>query len=134
MSVSKPSSSAVLWSLFLALAFIWGSSFLFIKIGLDEGLGPLTVVTYRLGIATTFLVVIGLLTGARIPRDRRTLLIVGALGPINVVIPFVLITGAEQYISSALAAILNGLVPLFTIVIAAAALRDEPITVNRLVG
>nr|MBA2254777.1 DMT family transporter [Chloroflexota bacterium] len=42
--------------------------------------------------------------------------------------------GAEQYISSALAAILNGLVPLFTIVIAAAALRDEPITVNRLVG
>jgi drug/metabolite transporter (DMT)-like permease len=124
----------MLWALFLALSFIWGSSFLFIKIGLDEGMGPLTIVAYRLGIATLFLVAVGLLTGARIPRDRRTLLIVGALGPLNVIIPFVLITSAEQYISSALAAILNGLVPLFTIVMAAIALRDEPITLNRLAG
>lgn len=120
--------------MFAALSAIWGSSFLFIKIGIDEGLGPLTVVAYRLGIATVFLVAVGLLAGARLPRDRRTWLVVGLLGPINVVVPFVLITSAEQYISSALAGILNGLVPLFTIVIASLALREEPITVNRLAG
>lgn len=134
MSARRPSAALVPWLLFLGLSTIWGSSFLFIKIGIDEGLGPLTVVAYRLGIATVFLLAVGLLTGARIPRERRTLLIVGLLGPVNVVVPFVLITSAEQYISSALAAILNGLVPLFTIVFASLVLRDEPITLNRLGG
>jgi drug/metabolite transporter (DMT)-like permease len=123
-----------MWAGFLLLAFIWGSSFLFIKIGLDEGLGTLTLVSYRLLIATAFLLAVGLVTGARMPRDRRALLIVGALGPLNIVVPFILVTGGEQYISSALASILNGLVPLFTIVLAAIALRDEPITLNRLAG
>jgi drug/metabolite transporter (DMT)-like permease len=134
MSVRRPSSSAVTWLLFLGLSCIWGSSFLFIKIGIDEGLKPLTVVTYRLGIATVFLLAVGLLTGARIPRDARTLRIVGILGLVNVAVPFVLITTAEQYISSALAAILDALVPLFTIVFASLVLHDEPITLNRLAG
>ena len=134
MSVRRPSPTLLPWLLFACLSLIWGSSFLFIKIGIDEGLGPLTVVSYRLGIATAFLLVVGRLTGARIPRDRRTLLTVGLLGLVNVAVPFMLIPSAEQYISSALAAILNGLVPLFTIVFASLALHDEPITVNRLGG
>jgi drug/metabolite transporter (DMT)-like permease len=131
---SLRSSSAVLWLIFLALAFIWGSSYLFIKIGLEEGLAPLTLVTYRLGIATVFLVIVLRLTNGRVPADRTALLRLGFLGIINIVIPFGLITWGEQYISSALASILNGLVPLFTIVLASLALRDEPITLNRLGG
>ena len=53
---------------------------------------------------------------------------------VNIALPFALITTAEQSVDSALAAILNGAVPLFVIVIAALFLHDEPITVNRLVG
>ena len=56
------------------------------------------------------------------------------LGVVNVAIPFSLITWGEQYTSSALAAILNGLVPLFAIVLASLVLHDEPITLNRLAG
>ena len=52
----------------------------------------------------------------------------------NIVIPFSLITWGEQYIDSSLAAILQATTPLFTIVIASAALTEEAITVNRLVG
>jgi drug/metabolite transporter (DMT)-like permease len=57
--------------------------------------------------------------------------VVGLLG---IVIPFSLITWGEQTIDSALAAVLNGTVPLFAIVLAALVLADEPITLNRLTG
>ncbi|MGZ6260366.1 MAG: DMT family transporter [Candidatus Limnocylindrales bacterium] len=123
-----------LWLVFLALSFVWGSSFLFIKIGLDQGLTPFWLVTYRLWIAVLVLLGLARLTGARLPTDRRALAQVAFLGIINVAIPFSLITWGEQYIPSALAAILNGLVPLFTIGIAAVVLTDEPITLNRLAG
>jgi drug/metabolite transporter (DMT)-like permease len=52
----------------------------------------------------------------------------------SVAIPFSLITWAEQSVDSTLASVLNGAVPLFVIVIAAIFLRDEPISINRLVG
>jgi len=123
-----------LWLVFVALSVVWGTSFLFIKIGLDAGLPPFWLVTYRLWIAVAALLVFARLSGARLPSDRAGLLTVAFLGLINVAIPFVLITWGEQYIPSALASILNGLVPLFTIVIAALVLVDEPITVNRLLG
>lgn len=122
------------WLVFLLLAFMWGSSFMFIKIALETGMGPLTVVTYRLLIGAAVLLVLLRLTGARLPSDPRTVATIAAVGLINIVIPFTLIHWSEQYIDSALASILNGLVPLFAIVIAAIALHDEPITVNRLVG
>ncbi len=131
---SRSSPSVALWFMFLALSLIWGSSFLFIKIGLNEGLPPLTLVSYRLWIAVLFLALVVRLTGGRLPRDRDVLASIAFLGVINVAIPFSLITWGELWITSALASILNGLVPLFTIVIAAAFLADEAITVNRLTG
>lgn len=132
--VPPRSDALALWLVFGALSAAWGSSFLFIKIGLDEGLPPLTLVTFRLLIAVAFLSVVLRLTGGRLPRQRLTILRLAALGLINVAIPFGLITWGELWIPSALASILNGLVPLFTIVLAALLLRDEPITSNRLAG
>jgi drug/metabolite transporter (DMT)-like permease len=131
--MTRPSPALTIWSFFLLLATVWGSSFLFIKIGLEEGLSPLTLVAYRLGIAVVVLAAVARLLGARLPtRDGQRKLL--GLSVINIFVPFLLITWAELFIPSALAAILNGLVPLFTIVIASLFLRDEPITVNRLAG
>ena len=56
------------------------------------------------------------------------------MGAINIAVPFSLITFAEQTVDSSLAAVINGAVPLFVIVIAALFLRGEAITVNRLAG
>jgi drug/metabolite transporter (DMT)-like permease len=56
------------------------------------------------------------------------------MAAINIVIPFTLITHAEQSVDSAIAAILNGAVPLIVIVLAALTFHDEPITLNRAVG
>jgi drug/metabolite transporter (DMT)-like permease len=121
------------WLIFAALGIAWGSSYLFIKIGV-ETLEPFTLIAGRLAIGTAVLAVVLRLSGQGLPRSRSVYghLVVMAL--VGVVIPFSLITWGEQSIDSALAAILNGSVPLFAIVLAALVLSDEPITVNRLVG
>jgi len=121
------------WALFFLLGFCWGSSYLFIKIGV-ESLPPLTLIAGRLFIGALLLATVVRLAGERLPRDRQMYghLLVMAL--VNIVIPFALITWAEQSVDSALASILNATVPLFTIGFAAAVLHDEPVTVNRAIG
>jgi drug/metabolite transporter (DMT)-like permease len=126
-------ATPVEWLVFGALGVAWGSSYLFIKIGV-ETLTPFTLVAGRLAIGAAVLAVVMKASGTRMPAQRAAyghLLVVALLG---IVIPFSLITWGEQSIDSGLAAILNGTVPLFAIVFAAMVLPDEPITVNRLIG
>ncbi len=56
------------------------------------------------------------------------------MGVINVVIPFALITWAEQYTESSLAATLNAPVPIFVVLIAPFFLPDEKLTPTKLAG
>lgn len=131
---STRSSTRLDWALFIALGFMWGSSYLFIRIGVDEGLRPLTLVMLRLAIGFAVLLLVALFLRPVLPRDRRTLGHLLVMAVLNVVTPFWLITFGEQTVNSSLASILNSTVPLFTIITAALFLHDEPITVNRLVG
>jgi drug/metabolite transporter (DMT)-like permease len=131
----RPAAPAVpVWVSFVSLALVWGSSFLFIKIGLDQGLPPFVLVSYRLASAALFLLVVIRLTHGSLPRTRDAWSRLIVLGVVNVAVPFSLLTWGEQYTSSAIAAIGNGLVPLFAIVLASLVLHDEPITLNRLAG
>jgi drug/metabolite transporter (DMT)-like permease len=122
------------WLLFVVLGFMWGSSYLFIKIGVDEGLPPFTLITLRLGIGFMLLASVVLLAREALPRSAKTYGHLIVMGAVNIAIPFSLITWAELTVDSALAAILNAAVPLFVIIIAAIFLRDERITANRLAG
>jgi drug/metabolite transporter (DMT)-like permease len=131
---STPTSSRLDWLLFIALGGMWGSSYLFIKFGVEEGLTPLTLVALRLGIGLALLVVVVALAREPLPRNPRTYGHLVVMSVINIVLPFFLITTAERTVESALASVINGTVPLFAIVIAAFVLQDEPITVNRLAG
>jgi drug/metabolite transporter (DMT)-like permease len=121
------------WILFVALGFMWGSSYLFIKLAVDS-FGTFTLIALRLLIGAAFLWVVLGLSHTPLPRTRRTYghLIVMAL--VNIALPFTLITWAEQSVDSALAAILNSTVPLAVIVIAPLFLPEEPIRVNGVVG
>jgi len=122
------------WLLFLLLGFFWGSSYLFIKIGVDAGLQPFTLVTLRLFIGFTLLASVAAAARVRLPRSPRTyghLLVIAVL---SVGLPFSLISWAEQSVDSTLAAVINGAVPLFVIVIAASTLPDEPFTPARVAG
>ena len=115
------------------LALMWGSSYLFIKIGV-ETLPPLSLVSLRLLVGLAILVVAVVVTRTPLPRDRRTLGHLAILGAVNIAIPFWLIGWAEQHISSGLAGILQSAAPFFTLVLAASFVHDEHITRGRVAG
>jgi drug/metabolite transporter (DMT)-like permease len=126
--------SAVDWLLFVLLGFLWGSSYLFIKIGVEAGLQPFTLVALRLLIGFALLVVVVAIAREALPRSLRTYGHLFVMAIFSVALPFSLITWAEQSTDSTLAAILNASVPLFVILIAAGVLLDERITANRVLG
>jgi drug/metabolite transporter (DMT)-like permease len=112
---------------------MWGSSYLFIKIGV-ETLPPLSVAALRIAIGFAILAVAVAITRTSLPRDRRTLAHLAVLGVVNVAMPFWLIGWAEQRIDSGLAGMLQASSPIFTLVIAGTVLHDERITAARLTG
>ncbi|HEV8402149.1 MAG TPA: DMT family transporter [Candidatus Limnocylindrales bacterium] len=121
------------WLVFFGLGFIWGSSYLFIKLAVDD-FGTFTLVAFRLVIGAALLWTVIALAHQPLPRERRMYghLIVMAI--INITIPFLLITWAEQSVESSLAAILTSPVPLFAIILSSLFLADEPMRVNGVVG
>jgi drug/metabolite transporter (DMT)-like permease len=112
---------------------MWGSSYLFIKIGV-ETLPPLSLVLLRVLVGLAILLAVVAVTRTPLPRDARTLAHLAVLGAVNIAIPFWLISAAEQHISSGMAGILQSTAPFFTLVIAAAFIHDERITPGRLAG
>ncbi|HYM85024.1 MAG TPA: DMT family transporter [Candidatus Dormibacteraeota bacterium] len=121
------------WALFAALGFFWGTSYLFIKIGVGS-IPPFTLIAGRLGIGALLLAAVAAAARLRLPRQRRTWGHLLVMAVLNIVLPFTLITFGERSIESSLAAVLNSTVPLFTIVFAALAFSEEAVTVNRLLG
>ena len=121
------------WVTFWTLGLIWGSSFLWIKIALDN-VGPFTLVAWRLLIGIAGLAVVVLIRRPTFPRERRIYGMLALLGLTNTALPFVLISWGEQSIDSAVASILNGTVPLFAMVFAHFALQDDRMTAARVAG
>ena len=115
------------------LALAWGSSYLFIKIGVQT-LPPLSLVAWRLLVGLAILAIVVVVTRTPLPRDPRTLAHLAVLGAVNIAIPFWLIGWAEQHISSGLAGILQSTAPFFTLVLAASFVHDEHITRGRVAG
>jgi drug/metabolite transporter (DMT)-like permease len=129
-----PTSTRLDWILFILLGFFWGSSYLFIKIGIDAGLQPFTLVALRLLIGLALLAVVVAVAREALPRDLRMYGHLAVLGLFSVALPFALITWAEQTVDSSLAAVLTGAVPLFVIPFAALFLPAERITLNAVIG
>jgi drug/metabolite transporter (DMT)-like permease len=127
-------SSRTNWLLFALLGFLWGSSYIFIKIGVDAGLTPFVLVSLRLLIGLAVLAAVVAAHREPLPRSPKMYGHLLVLGAFSVAIPFFLITWAERHVDSTIAATITSAVPLFVIAIAAFALRDEPITANKLVG
>jgi drug/metabolite transporter (DMT)-like permease len=100
------------WLLFLVLGGIWGSSYLFIKVGVDAGLPPLTLVMLRLAIGFALLATVVAVARERLPRDARTYGHLLVLAVLSIAVPFWLIASAEQTVDSALAATINAAIPL----------------------
>lgn len=117
----------------LGLGVVFGSSFLFMKVLVAE-IGPLTMVTGRLILgASAVLIVLGI---RRQALGWTPLLAakVALLATLSLVVPFGLVSWAEQYINSGVAAALISTMPLFTALFAAGIFADERLTAGRLAG
>lgn len=106
---------------------------MWIKIAVQE-VGPITLVAFRVLFGLLFGVVVILIQRVSLRRTFREWAPVLLLGITNVAIPFFLISWGEQSIDSAVAAILDATVPLFTILIAHYLLHDDKMTVPKVVG
>jgi drug/metabolite transporter (DMT)-like permease len=126
-------ATPVEWLIFLTLGFCWGSSYLFIKLAVDD-FGTFTLVALRLAVGAMLLWAVVVLSRVELPRAPRMYGHLAVMGAINIAIPFALITWAERSADSSLAAILTSPVPLFAAVLAPFFLPDEPIRVNGLAG
>ena len=119
--------------LLLLLAFIWSASFLLIKIGVAS-IEPVTLTAARMVIAA---VVLGLYLAIRktgIPLNGRALLLYAVVGFVGNTLPFILISWGETHIDSSLAAIMMGIMPITTFVLAHYFIPDEPMTLRKVLG
>ena len=121
------------WFVFILLGAIWSSSFMWIKIAVQE-VGPITLVAFRALFGLLFGIVVIFIQRVQLPRNSNGWTPLLVLGITNVAIPFFLISWGEQSIDSAVAAILDATVPLFTILIAHYLLHDDKITLLKLLG
>ncbi len=117
----------------LALAAIWGSSFMFIEIALRD-LAPSTLILLRMASGAVALAIYVRLAGHSYAALRPYLLPLALLGLVNTAVPFFLIAWGQQYIDSGLAAIFNASAPLFTAIFAIAYDQSQRVTGLRLAG
>jgi drug/metabolite transporter (DMT)-like permease len=115
------------------LASLWGPSFIFIKMAVAE-IPPFTLVFGRVGIAAMVLYLILRIQGRNLPKFGPVWRHFAFMGLIHNALPFVLFSWGEIHIASALAAILNGTTPLFTIVLAHIFTDDDRMTMTKVTG
>jgi drug/metabolite transporter (DMT)-like permease len=118
---------------FVALAAIWGCSFLFIKVAVEQ-LGPLYVTLGRVGIGALTLLVALAAMRQRLPRDPRLWLHLFVVAALMNAAPFTLFGFGEQRVSSVLAGIWNATTPLVTLVVLLAVFPQERPTASRVAG
>lgn len=121
------------WILIGVLAALWGASYMFIKVGLDDDLDPTVIVFLRTLLGALVLAPVAVAWRAFGPVRAR-LGWVAALAVVQVAVPFVLISVGQEHISSSLAGILVSSAPIFTALLALGFDPAERSTGWRLVG
>ncbi|MGO4437762.1 DMT family transporter [Rhizobium sp. RAF56] len=130
---SENTMNALTWGLLAALGLIWGGSFFFARIAVQD-VPPLTLVFLRLSLAALALHVyiagrFGLYDMLR-TRWRQFLV----LGLINNALPHTMIFLGETEIGAGLAAVLNATTPIFTVIVGNYLTTDERLTPAKLLG
>jgi drug/metabolite transporter (DMT)-like permease len=118
---------------FLILCGIWGSTWLFIKIGLRD-LPPVSFAGIRFVIAALILMGVVLWRGSAFPQKAADWSFIALTGFLSFTVNYGLLFWGEQHVSSGLAAVLQTTIPLFGLVIAHRVLPAEPMTATRVSG
>jgi len=125
--------SASVVIVFLILSLIWGSTWLFIKVGLED-LPPLTFAGVRFVIAAAVLFGVVLVRRVPLPRNRKDWTLLAVTGVLSFTINYGAVFWGEQHVSSGLAALLQATIPAFGLVIAHYYLPGERMTAVKIIG
>jgi drug/metabolite transporter (DMT)-like permease len=120
------SMGSVEWAMLFLLSVLWGGSFFFVGVAVQD-LPTLTIVVLRVGLAAMVLWGVVAVLRRPVPNDPRAWIAFLGMGVLNNVIPFGLFVWGQQTIASGLASILNATTPLFTVAVAGFLLSDERI-------
>jgi drug/metabolite transporter (DMT)-like permease len=121
------------WGMLVLLSLLWGGSFFFTGVTVQE-VPPLTIVVLRVGLAALLLLAVVRAMGLRMPRSLAPWAALGGMGVLNNVVPFCLLVWGQTHIASGLASILNATTPLWTVIVAHALTADEKMTGKRIAG
>lgn len=121
------------YALLLLLAVMWSGSFAFIKVGV-ESVGPLTLTWARLAIAAAILYGWLRIKNQKLPGDLKSWGVFAFIGLVGNALPFSLISWGETHIDSGLTAILMGVMPVTTAMLAHLFIKDEPFTARTGLG
>jgi len=119
--------------IFAALSLIWGSTWYFIKVGLNY-FSPFLFAGVRFLIAGGLLTGILFLTGRKFPRNVRTWKYMFFSSFLQITFPYAGVFWGEQFISSGLSAVLNASIPLFVALLAHFTLVQERLTPKKIFG
>jgi drug/metabolite transporter (DMT)-like permease len=125
-----PSLNAVAW---VALCLIWGSTWLAIKIGLDD-LPPISYAWIRFAIASAILYVVLLVRRIPFPKSSAEWRLLAVTGLLQFSFNYSLVFWAEQHIASGLAAVMQANISVFGLVLAWIFLPHERITANKIIA
>jgi len=117
----------------LLLCVIWGSTWLFIKVGLSD-LPPFSFAGIRFVIALLILFAIIKARRLSLPRKRSDWILLAITGILSFTLNYGLVFWGEQYISSGLAALFQATIPAFGLVIAHFYLPGEQMTPAKIFG
>jgi drug/metabolite transporter (DMT)-like permease len=118
---------------FILLCLIWGSTWIFIKIGLQDA-PPLLSAGARFFVASLLLYPFMRLKGLKIPKDWKILSIMLYTGLFAVSVVYGLVYWSEQYIPAGLAAVLFSTFPFFVILFSHFMIADDRLSVKKITG
>ena len=117
----------------LILSAIWGSAFIAIKVSL-ENFAPASVASYRLIVASIFLLIFYIIGQYKTLLSKKDLLMLIFVGVVGNFLPFYLISWSEQFIQSSTAGILMGIGPILTLVLSHFLTKDDRINSVKLIS
>lgn len=119
--------------LLCVLACLWGSSYLFIKIAVQE-ITPITLIATRVSIAAIFLLAVLKISKKTLPRNISTwrMLLVQAF--FNSIGAWTILAWGQQFVDAGLASVLNSMSPIFVFVFTVMFTRQKSISILKLVG
>ena len=120
-------------SVYVMLCFIWGSTWLTIRVGL-ESLTPIYSAGIRFSLASIFIIILMKFKGVRLQWDKLSIKLYLIMGFFSFVIPFGLVYWAQQFVPSGISSVLFAVYPFFVAIFSYISISKESVDRFKIIG